>query len=71
MERPSKQELLAAHKVFAAWLAEDGLAAERDIVTQYKAGMTTPEQVAEQVGLARGIGGAAALLENRISQLTE
>lgn len=71
MTRPSKSELTAALKVFEAWLEEEVAAAERHVALSYVAGKTTPEQVAEHVGVARGLAGAAALLAAHVEVLTE
>lgn len=69
--RPTREELMRALAVFDGWLKEEAILAERNVATSFKAGHTSLDQVAEQVGVATGLSGAAALLSARIERMTE
>ena len=68
---PTRGELAAALKVFRPWLEEEAADAERAVGQGYNARTTTLPEVAELVGVARGIAQAASMVEARILALAD
>lgn len=66
---PEKEQLQQALKVFEAWLREEAQAAELNVAASYSATSTTLPEIAEAVGVARGMAAVPALLRLRIDAL--
>ena len=64
-----KEQLQQALKVFEPWLAEEAQAANLNVAASFNASSTTLPELAEQVGLARGLSAAVDLLRRRIAAL--
>lgn len=66
---PDKEQLMMALKVFEPWLELETRDAQLAVASAYNSTSTTLPEVAELVGVSRGLSAVAALLRARIDRL--
>lgn len=71
MARPGKAELHAALDVFGEWLGIEADEANSAVGQSYNAKTTTLPELAELVGLSKGLAAAESLIRSRIDELLE